>query len=53
MGSEMIFACDVLLACACPVRVEFLFAAVNALAGPPDADSSTSQELKQGSIVDT
>jgi hypothetical protein len=29
----VVFACDVLLACACPVRVEFLIAAVNALAG--------------------
>jgi hypothetical protein len=29
----VVFACDVLLACACPVRVEFLITAVNALAG--------------------
>jgi hypothetical protein len=29
----VVFACDVLLAYACPVRVEFLIAAVNALAG--------------------
>jgi hypothetical protein len=29
----VVFACDVLLARACPVRVEFLIAAVNALAG--------------------
>jgi hypothetical protein len=29
----VVFACDVLLACACPDRVEFLIAAVNALAG--------------------
>jgi hypothetical protein len=29
----VVFACDVLLACACPVRVEFLIAAVNTLAG--------------------
>jgi hypothetical protein len=29
----VVFACDVLHACACPVHVEFLIAAVNALAG--------------------
>jgi hypothetical protein len=27
------FACDVLLVCACPVHVDSLIAAVNALAG--------------------
>jgi hypothetical protein len=29
----VVFACDVLLACACHVYVDFLSAAVNALAG--------------------
>jgi hypothetical protein len=29
----VVFACVVLLACACPVRVEFLSVAVDALAG--------------------
>jgi hypothetical protein len=29
----VVFACDALLVCACPVHVDFLSAAVNALAG--------------------
>jgi hypothetical protein len=29
----MVFACDFLLVCACPVHVDCLIAAVNALAG--------------------